>query len=116
MKRPPDHRERRRARYCAWYTAHKAEINARRRQRRRDAGISSYTPRKRQRYAEDPEYRARARAYNRAWVAAHREEINAQRRRQWAENPELRRKQRAYRARSQRKVHLILLRAVGRGL
>jgi hypothetical protein len=106
MKRTPEDRERLRARYRAWYAAHKDEINARRRQKRRSAGVSSYTPRKKQRYAEDPEYRASMRAYNRAWVAAHREEINAQRRRRWAEDPELRKKQRAYRARSQRKVHL----------
>jgi Recombination endonuclease VII len=106
MKRTPEHRERLRARYRAWYAAHKDEINARRRQKRRSAGVSSYTPRKKQRYAEDPEYRARMRAYNRAWVAAHRDEINARQRRRWAENPELRQKQRAYRARSQRKVHL----------
>jgi ferritin-like metal-binding protein YciE len=101
-----DYRERLRARCRAWWAAHKDEINASRRQKRRSSGVSSYTPRKKQRYAEDPEYRARMRAYNRAWVAAHRDEINAQNRRRWAENPELRRKQRAYRARSGRQVHL----------
>jgi Recombination endonuclease VII len=106
MKRTPEDRERLRARYRAWYAEHKDRINALRRQKRRSAGVSSYTPRKKQRYAEDPEYRARMRAYNRAWVAAHREEINARQRRRWAENPELRQKQSAYRARSQRKVHL----------
>jgi hypothetical protein len=70
-----EYRERLRGRCRAWWAAHRDEINARRREKRRSSGVSSYTPRKKQRYAEDAEYRAGVRAYNRAWVAAHRDEI-----------------------------------------
>jgi hypothetical protein len=101
-----EYRERLRGRCRAWWAAHRDEINSRRREKRRSSGVSSYTPRKKQRYAEDAEYRAGVRAYNRAWVAAHRDEINAQNRRRWAENPELRKRQRAYRATRGRHIHL----------
>ena len=53
-KEDPEHAEKTRAYYRAWYAAHKEEVAARQRWRRR----------------EDPDHAEKIRAYNRAWYAA----------------------------------------------
>jgi hypothetical protein len=48
--------------------------------------VTSYSERKRKRYAEDAEYRKAVLARNRAYRAAHREELNARARKAYAED------------------------------